>query len=337
MSLIKMNPTRLVFCGGGTKCLAFVHTLIELEKVGRLRNVNEYWGTSAGALLASLLAISKSATMLNELTRTIQYTQFRDMDITNLLSIHTTWGLDDGKSLTKEIERIFETIEPDGKNKTMKDVSGLHIVITDLTLRETVVCSAKNYPNIRVVDAIRASMSLPFFFRPYINPENSHVWVDGAVRANFPWMLLPNDEARKESLGFTFDKTAVGSPTSLMEYIFSMIHFDESKKFQYLKDTWASNICFYTPPPFPSWFMRLREEDFKLLETMGLEMFTKITSSLQMRETPPPFARPHIPSSFPLHCKNELSDSLSRAHEPSLDSSQPQSPSKAPVSRRWSL
>jgi patatin-like phospholipase/acyl hydrolase len=54
-------PSRLVFCGGGTRCLVFLQTLVELENQNRLVNVKEYWGTSAGALLAALLAITKSA------------------------------------------------------------------------------------------------------------------------------------------------------------------------------------------------------------------------------------------------------------------------------------
>jgi patatin-like phospholipase/acyl hydrolase len=56
-----MLPRRLVFCGGGTRCLVFLQTLVELEAQNKLANVQEYWGTSAGALLASLLAITKSA------------------------------------------------------------------------------------------------------------------------------------------------------------------------------------------------------------------------------------------------------------------------------------
>ena len=333
-----MNPARLVFCGGGTRCIVFVHTLIELEKQGRLKNVREYWGTSAGALIASLLAVSQSANRLNEIVREIDYTKFRDMDVTNLLSITTTWGLDDGKSLVREIERIFDRIEPDARLKTMADIPGLNIVISDLTIRKTVVCNATNYPHLRIVDAIRASMSLPIFFRPFVHPETGHYWVDGAVRANFPWMLLPNDEARRESLGFTFDKSVDTSPKTFMEYIFSMIHFDEPKKFHSLREHWASNILFFPVPPFPPWFMRLREDDFRMLETIGASMLTSPLLSIQQtNEILLPSVLPHIPSSSQPDRTDESSDSLLPPLLQVPDSSLPRSPYKPPVSRRWSL
>ena len=334
-----MNPARLVFCGGGTRCIVFVHTLIELEKGGHLRNVREYWGTSAGALIASLLAVSKSATKLRDLIRDIDYTKFRDMDVSNLLSITSTWGLDDGHSLTREIERIFETIESGASLKTLSDVPGLNIVVSDLTIRETVVCNATKYPRLRIVDALRASMSLPMFYRPYIHPETGHYWVDGAIRANFPWMLLPSDEARRESLGFAFDKTIDTSPKTFMDYIFSMVHFDEPKKFRFLKEHWTSNILFFPPPPFPSWFVRLREEDFTMMEAAGASMLTanpQVCAS-QTSEIPPLSVRLHIPSFSPPGHIGEPSDTHLPSRVLTPDSSQPQSHYIPPVSRRWSL
>jgi NTE family protein len=39
-----------------------------------------------------------------------------------------------------------------------------------------------------VVDAVRASMSIPFFFQPFrqLTPEGSCTWVDGGMLQNFP-------------------------------------------------------------------------------------------------------------------------------------------------------
>ena len=338
-----MNPKRLVFCGGGTRCLTFLQTLVDLENAGRLRHVNDYWGTSAGALIASLLAISKSPMKVKQTMFSADYTKFRDMDVGNLLSLGTTWGLDDGRSLTRELERMINELEPEGKDKTMADLKTLHIVVSDLNLREMLVVDSTTFPTVRIVDAIRASMCLPFFFRPYVNPVNGHYWVDGALRANFPWMLLPNDEARRESLGFTFDKSVVSAPKTLLEYIFSMVHFDEPKKFMSLKQSWSPNILFFDTPPFPPWFTNLKEEDFRLVETMGSSVAQKwLTaggSSCPPETTETPLhSAPHCtPSSAPQHHRNETSDIHSPSPLPSQDSSPPQLLSKQPSSRRWSV
>jgi predicted acylesterase/phospholipase RssA len=337
-------PKRLVFCGGGTRCLVFLQTLVELEKQKQLINVNEYWGTSAGALLASLLAISKSATQVKDIMFAANYSSFRNIDINNMLSFTSSWGLDDGNSLVGEIERLFEIVEPGSKTMKLRDISGLHIVVSDLTTHSTVVCNANSYPNMRVIDAIRASMSLPIFFRPYIH-ENGHYMVDGAIRANFPWHVLPSDDARKEALGFTFEKSWIGGPKTFMEYIFSMVHFDEPKKVQQLKNTWSSNIIWYPTPPFPAWFVRLCPEDFELITSIGAAAANNwLTLSADLASPPekignlPAFVPHHIPSQgLPPQYTGESLGIQTPSRGPFQDSSPPQLPQTSPSFRRWSV
>ena len=343
-----MYPKRLVFCGGGTRCLVFIQTLVELEHRNMLTNVREYWGTSAGALLASLYALSKSAKPLKELMFSANYMKFRDIDVTNILTINSSWGLDDGKSLVSEIERMFESMEVGSKTKRMGDVPGLNIIVSDLNIHTTIVCNKETFPNLRVVDAIRASMSLPIYFRPFVNPENGHYWIDGAVRANFPWDLLPDDAARSEALGFNFEKSLVGGPKKLSEYIFSMIHFDEPKKIIELRKNWGNNIIWYPSPPYPAWFVCLKKEDYALIESLGRSAFEIWNASKREAETSPFLKTTEIPTassahhtvlpSSPMHHISETSDIpkspclLLQQHP-----SSPQTQNISLASRRWSV
>ena len=261
---------RIVFCGGGTRCLVFLQGLLELEQRGMLTKINEYWGTSAGAMLASLYALTKSPKRVEEIMLATNFTKFRNVDISNLLGFQQSWGFDNGSSLIAELENIFESIEPGGKSKRMVDIPSLNIVVSDLTISETVVCNATTFPSLRVVDALRASMSLPIFFRPFQHQESGHIWVDGAIRANFPWHCLPDDAARAEAIGFTFEKKSVfKTPATFMEYIHSMVHFDEPRKITNLRK-WQ-NIVWFPLPPFPSWFVRFQKEDYEVVKTLGRE------------------------------------------------------------------
>ena len=264
---------RIVFCGGGTRCLVFLQGLLELEQRGMLTQIHEYWGTSAGAMLASLYALTKSPKRVEEIMLATDFTKFRNVDISNLLGFQQSWGFDNGSSLVMELENIFESIEPDGKSKRMADIPSLNIVVSDLTSSETVVCNATTFPRLRVVDALRASMSLPIFFRPFHHQESGHIWVDGAIRANFPWHCLPDDAARAEAIGFTFEKKSVfKTPTTFMEYIHSMVHFDEPRKITNLRK-WQ-NIVWFPLPPFPSWFVRFQKEDYEVVKSIGREGIT---------------------------------------------------------------
>ena len=337
----------LVFSGGGTRVLFFVPALVELEKKGLLNDIKDYWGTSAGALLAAYLALTHSATGLYTAIRDINYTKFRDINPANIFDMAQTWGMDDGHSLVKEIERIFELCGVGFGKKTMGDVPGLHIIVSDLNSHEVLDLNSATYPDVRISEAIRASMGVPFMYKPYKHSTSGHYWVNGALKANFPWDLLPDDTARKTALGFTFDKSWIDGPRTFTDYMFSMIHFDEPKKMSLLKRHWPKNILWFPPPKWPAWFMTLNDNDFKLIDTIGSNVVHEWFMSRQKDDSTRPPNKTETqpvcedqnthPQVYPADCTTELSDSRLPCQAPFQDSFQPQLPSIRPSYRRWSV
>ena len=65
----------------------------------------------------------------------------------------------------------------------------------DLDL-ERQIAAIDNYP---VVDAVRASMSIPYFFRPFVQPTplGECTWVDGGMLQNFPITVFDRTDGRK--------------------------------------------------------------------------------------------------------------------------------------------
>jgi len=336
---LRDKPQRLLFCGGGSRCIIFIQALVELEKEGFLTEIREYWGTSAGALVALLLAVGVSPVAIQPLVQGTQFHKFRDMDIQNLFSFQKTWGLDDGKSLTAELERVVSLLA--SPNLLLKDLPSLHIAVTDVTARETLILNGKTHPNIRAIDAVRASMSIPFLYRPYMDPESGHYWNDGALRANFAWDFLPSDEEREKSLGFCFLPSPVSHMT-LEKYLFSMIHFDEPRKLARIKRDWSHRILWFVHPPFPAWYTRIDVEDIRMLNEAGHavahEWILTHTASVRTEESPPTSVAPRTP---PLSCHPDStagssgipeSSALLRQEYPSLPSSRSER-----LSRRWSV
>jgi predicted acylesterase/phospholipase RssA len=342
-------PKRLVFSGGGTRCLVFLPALRILEARGHLTAVNEWWGTSAGSLCAALLAITRSATRVDEIMQGAEYVKFRDVSLMNMMNIQTAWGMDDGRGLLQEIEVVLEKAESGASRKTLSDVSGLHLVVADLNVYKSVVCSAANYPTLRVADAIRASMSLPIFYTPFRCPVDGHIWVDGGLRQGFPWECLPSDAARRESLGFAFERSwHGGGPTTFMEYIFSMVHFDDPVRTHKMKTAWAANILWFQTPPFPPWYVRLREDDFTILRTLGeagAHAWLAATAATSTQRSSPgtggsPLSSedPSTPTRENPHGRDESSDNRPPFLHMSQDRPFRDSQSGRPrSSRRWSL
>ncbi len=337
-------PKRLVFSGGGTRCLIFLPALKRLEVTQRLVAVQEWWGTSAGALLAAVMGITKSATRTHDIMYQIEYAKFRDISLLNMVNFTSVWGLDDGHSMVSEIERVLELARPGGSQLTLGDVSGVHIVVADLNVYETVVCSRNTFPTLRIVDAIRASMSLPVLYRPFQSPINGHTWVDGGLRAAFPWECLPSRAAREESLGFAFEKSwcSGNGPRTFTEYMFSMLHFEDPKLIASHKQHWKRNILWFGSPPFPAWYVHIQEDDRVLLETMGNEAYDRWEINEQLHSESSQIPRssedPHTPSRVsPPHYTNGMSDTPPPSASPSRVPFRDSLLHRPLLRRRWSL
>ncbi len=88
-----------------------------------------------------------------------------------------TW-LDEQLRLYLKKGRVtFESIE-----------TPLKIVASNLNTQEPIVFSKEQWPEMEVAQAVRASMSIPFFFRPF--RQGTHAIVDGGLMSNFPaWVF----------------------------------------------------------------------------------------------------------------------------------------------------
>ncbi len=334
-------PKRLVFSGGGTRCLVFLPTLLELEKKQQLSKVQHWWGTSAGSLLASLLALTKSVQRVSDIMKETNFTRFRDVNLMNIMQITTTWGLDDCQSMVREVERVLELAKSGSSQYTMKDIQNLSIFVCDLHEHKTLQCSAETFPDMRVVDVIRASMTLPFFYTPFRNPTNNHVWVDGGVDAHFPWKFLATEEAKRESLGFAFERSWMKGPKTFSEFVFSILHFGEPEHILSMKSKWSKNIIWFPSPPFPAWYFALQPDDFTLLEQLSSSAYqTWLTAcSSERKECLPQSEVPRtLLSENHQDCKDGMLGTqkcsfLPQRPCPSQDSL-PQIPR---LSRRWSV
>ena len=326
---------RLVFSGGGARCISFFHAISALDPA-LLEDVNEWWGTSAGALIAALLSICKDIPKMIHISGSMDFRHFRNMELDNIFNIAQTWGLDSGEGLLDGIMHILELIG--AKDWTLSKIPGLHIIIADITNNKTLICSAKTQPDLLISHAIRASMSLPFFYMPYHAPDGS-LWVDGGLRCNFPWTLLTEPE-KKESIGFMFGTPQSGpvgqNPTTLSQYLLRLIHSGEKVEMK-------GNLVQVHIPNFPSWFVNLQEEDRLELASAGRlageafmkEMLAKSSCSLPdpvetLLPSPSPDSLEHLP--------DETTDILTHSlpllhpglrHNPPLKSS--------PLTRRWSV
>jgi NTE family protein len=214
----------LVLEGGGVKGIGLVGAVCALAEAGY--SFPRVAGTSAGAITAALIAALQAAAQplakLKEYVEAVDYSNFeqeswlrrhagRAGEAEHLL---THMGLFSGDYLVEWLGDVLRNIGittfgqlkvPDPKSSLPWACQYSLVVHTSDITRGKVVRLPWDYPNyglnpdtVRIVDAVRASMSIPFFFDPVrlqasaasydgVDYQAGTVtWVDGGLLSNFP-------------------------------------------------------------------------------------------------------------------------------------------------------
>ena len=192
---------RLLFCGGGVRVIAQVGALEALAD--EIKFVKEYCGVSAGALLAMCLSIGYSIAELREFVLGFDFTNVMDAD--SAPGFLMNFGLDTGCRLQKMVEACIRVKGLSGEITFAELKSGLRVYATDLNTGAFITFSKELSPTMRVADAVRASMSFPYYFQPYMDETSGHRFGDGGIISNYPMFTFTESE-REETLGFVFNE-----------------------------------------------------------------------------------------------------------------------------------
>ena len=195
----------LVFEGAGIRGIAYSGALEELDKRAILKDIKRVGGTSAGAIVATAFAIGYSPQQTDSIISNTNFGKFNDgrfIFIGGISRMKSSFGWYRGQAFTKWIGRMLEKKTGNSEitfiqlhNSGKPD---LYITGTSLTQQKMVVFSYENYPDMKVKDAVRISMSVPLYFKAlwidssgktYSNPKglkNPNLVMDGGIIGNFP-------------------------------------------------------------------------------------------------------------------------------------------------------
>jgi NTE family protein len=201
----------LVLEGGGVRGIALVGAISVLEQYGyRFHRVA---GSSAGAVVGALVASGLSATRMREIMRDVDYRRFQDARGVarlglpgQLLKLLTRSGIHEGAELKEWLRgiladqgvRTFGDLRDDDPHTSLPPDRGHRLVVMASDLSHGRLRRLPwDYPaygldpdEVDVVDAVRASASIPYFYRPvrlHDRVADADTWlVDGGLLSNFP-------------------------------------------------------------------------------------------------------------------------------------------------------
>lgn len=198
----------LVFSSGGPRAFPVMASCLEMLIVQRkldLRNITVVRGTSAGAAMALAICLRMTIRELREECN-------RAVHASSSISFHpstlfTTFG---GSSHGAISNGLAEMMERKGimRSSTFSELKkrtrcDLCTVATNAIDGQPVIFSAKSTPNASVLDAVVASMAIPFMLEPCrlkldnADPSTECLCVDGALTYPYPVTIPCEEELEK--------------------------------------------------------------------------------------------------------------------------------------------
>jgi NTE family protein len=212
----------LVLEGGGVLGIGHVGAISVLENAGY--TFPRVAGTSAGSIVGALVAAGMRTSRITDIMTTLDYRRFADRSLLDrvpvggpLLSLLLDDGVFEGDHLREWLGNLlvdecgvetFDHLAVDDPGSSLPPERRYRLVVTatDVT-RGELVYFPWDYKRAyglepgrqRVADAVRASMSIPFFYEPVTLAgldKTASTLVDGGVLSNFPIDVFDRTDGR---------------------------------------------------------------------------------------------------------------------------------------------
>jgi NTE family protein len=239
---IVKNPDSLAFSGGGVKGTAYIGILKYMEESGKLSNVKRFVGTSAGTIMCTFMSISSyyndnrqpgsknfheivyDLMMRNKFIDFIDNPKLKKAILNDSFKPFTKNIIHSAASVSKMLDNQYALCNGNNlsnflkkalkefgltENITLEELyklTGKRLVLVSCSLsyRKAAYFDYRSAPDLKVVDAVRASMAIPFIFKPV--KYNNDFFVDGGAVNNFPINYfdesLAGENIKPATLGF---------------------------------------------------------------------------------------------------------------------------------------
>lgn len=157
---------------GGIKGISYLGVLHYLYINNKLNNVKKMFGCSTGSIIITLLSILKSPKNV-----------FYSLKDGNTIMLSTNILKDLSIIDTNKVFYImFEKYLP--KDITISEFNkkyncDVNYIVSNVTLKKSEIFNSINTPNVKVLDAIKSSCSIPILFSPI--SINNYLYMDGGL------------------------------------------------------------------------------------------------------------------------------------------------------------
>ncbi|OJT19068.1 hypothetical protein BO221_36775 [Archangium sp. Cb G35] len=199
----------LVFEGAGVRNCAYAGAMLALEDHGVFGQVEQVAGTSSGSIAATLVSLGYTPAEIRQEMLNLDFARIQDGNwLTGPVRMLNHHGWNPGDYFLASMEDVIARKTGDGRitfaQLRARGFKPLYVVGTNLSVRNVRVFPDEHSQDMAVADAVRISMSIPFFFAS--REFQGEIYVDGGVMWNYPIDLFDGPESyNARTLGFFLD------------------------------------------------------------------------------------------------------------------------------------
>ena len=209
----------IVLSGGTVYGLAIYGALKALQekKVWKLEDIKSIYATSAGALMAVVIALNIDWTILDLYLIERPWEQVFKFNLHSLMNSYSNCGI-------LNIETLEDALRPLFSSKDIKmsislqefyykyDVD-IHFFTVQLDSFEMVDVSYRTHPYWTVVEAIYASACAPIAFKPFM--KKGKAYTDGGIIANYPLQQCMDANGKDDGIiGICVHNVSIGETSN---------------------------------------------------------------------------------------------------------------------------
>jgi predicted acylesterase/phospholipase RssA len=188
-----MTIKNIVLPGGGHTLFQSLGVIQTLEKndVWKIENIEKIYGTSAGAILASILCLKFDWDTINEYFLNRPWHDVYSVSIKSIMDMYSKKGLFNRNFFEVAFKPLLNAkdlpLEITLKELYEYSKIELHLFAFDINYFKFEDINYINNPDLPLLTAIHMSSAIPIFFSPVC--LNNKCYIDGGLVSNYPLMF----------------------------------------------------------------------------------------------------------------------------------------------------
>ena len=226
-----MTIKHLVISGGGPILIQILAAIQELEhaKYININDISTIYGTSAGALLATIIALKFDWETINDYIIKRPWQDVFEIKPQNIFDAYTKRGIFDITTIEKCFKPLFDAKDIP-LNINLNDFFELtkvelHIFSFEINKYQIEDISYKTYPTLPLLQAMQMTCSIPVLLSPVFIDDKC--FMDGGVACNYPLKFcIDSGKKTSEILGFKnkySNNIIVKEDSTLLDYLLNFL------------------------------------------------------------------------------------------------------------------